>query len=123
VDKLNTKIIGFLGEAKAAAYLEGQGYTILHRNWHIPTGEIDIIAYKDGVLVFAEVKTLPNGDAETLAHVLDKKKQKRIVETAKSFLDLYRQYSNRYIRFDVLVVDTPGFEPVHHIESAFVERT
>jgi putative endonuclease len=120
---IHPKIIGFAGEAKAAAYLEERGYTILHRNWRIPSGEIDIIAYKDGVLVFAEVKTLPNGDAETLARVLNEKKQKRIVKTAKSFLDLYRQYINGYIRFDVLIVDTPGFEPVYHIENAFVEHT
>ena len=112
-----------MGEAKAAAYLEEKGYTILHRNWRIPSGEIDIIAYKDGVLVFAEVKTLPNGDAQMLSHVLNQKKQKRIVKTAKSFLDLYRQYNSGYIRFDVLIIDTPGFEPVYHIENAFVEHT
>jgi putative endonuclease len=117
------KATGAIGEAKAAAYLEGRGYTILHRNWRILSGEIDIIAQKDGVLVFGEVKTLPRGDAETLARVLDKRKQKRIVKTTKTFLNMYRQYSNSYIRFDVLVVDTPGFEPVYHIENAFVEHT
>jgi putative endonuclease len=121
--KKNSMAIGFAGEAKAAAFLEARGYAILHRNWRLPTGEIDIIAQKDGVLVFAEVKTLPNGGSETLAQVLGEKKQKRIVKTAKTFLNMYRQYNSGYIRFDVLIVDTPGFDPVHHIESAFVEHT
>ncbi|MDR3284232.1 MAG: YraN family protein [Treponema sp.] len=118
-----TKTTGFAGEAKAAAFLETQGYTIVCRNWRTPQGEIDIIAEKDGALVFAEVKTLPNGGPETLARVLDEKKQRRIVKTAKNFLNMYRQYSSGYIRFDVLIVDTPGFDPVHHIENAFVEQT
>ena len=39
--------LGKIGEDKAAAYLEGKGYKILHRNWRYPPYEIDLIAQKD----------------------------------------------------------------------------
>ena len=84
-------------------------------------GEIDIIATIDNTLVFVEVKTLPSGNIETLELILGKIKQKRIAETTKCFLNLYRQYNDRYIRFDVIVIDMPGFDSVYHLENAFSE--
>lgn len=109
------------GEKKAEDYLKEQGYGILYRNWRTRRGEIDLIAEKDGTLVFAEVKTLPASTLETVEHVLGDIKQKKIIETAKCFLLENRQYSNSYIRFDVLIVDVPFYSPVYHIKNAFSE--
>jgi len=109
------------GEKKAEDYLKEQGYRILYRNWRTRRGEIDLIAEKDGTLVFAEVKTLPASTLETVEHVLGGIKQKKIIETAKCFLLENRQYSNSYIRFDVLIVDVPFYPPVYHIKNAFSE--
>ena len=53
----NPKNIGFLGENIAGRFLESRGYHILARNYQKPWGEIDLIAKKDGVIVFCEVKT------------------------------------------------------------------
>ena len=91
------------------------------RNWQTKSGEIDIIALSNDVLVFAEVKTLPNGNADMLSHVLDGRKQKKIIETSKRFLLNNRQYSKHYIRYDVIVVDMPSLPAVYHIENAFSE--
>lgn len=120
-EKLSTKKIGDAGETKAALYLVNRGYSIIEKNWRTRYGEIDIIADKDDILVFVEVKTLPSGDLETLSHELNSRKQKRIIKTAKFFLAKYRQYNNRKIRFDVLVVDLPGVESIYHIVDAFSE--
>ena len=109
------------GEKKAENYLKEQGYVIVCRNWRARRGEIDLIAEKDGTLVFAEVKTLPASTLETVEHVLGGIKQKKIIETAKRFLLENRQYSNSYIRFDVLIVDMPFYPPVYHIKNAFSE--
>jgi len=117
----NTKVVGNFGEDKAARYLFNNGYKIIARNWRTRRGEIDIIAITKDILVFVEVKTLPSGNAETLARELDKRKQKRIIETSKFFLLTNREYSNRKIRFDVVVVDMPGFDSVYHIQDAFSE--
>jgi putative endonuclease len=119
--KPSTKIVGNAGEDKASAYLLSAGYKIIARNWRTRGGEIDIIVEKDDTLVFVEVKTLPSGNLETLSHELNRKKQKRIIETAKFFLVTNRKYSNRVIRFDVLVIDMPGFSSVYHIKDAFAE--
>lgn len=50
-------ITGRHGEQIAVDYLADHGYTILERNWQLRIGEIDIIASKDHVIYFFEVKT------------------------------------------------------------------
>jgi len=50
--------IGVLGEGIAAQFLEKKGFKIVERNYWKPWGEIDIIAEKDGVVHFVEVKTV-----------------------------------------------------------------
>jgi len=109
------------GEKRAASWLIKNGYSILEQNFRSGQGEIDIIALKEDFVVFVEVKTLPQGNPELLSGVLNFRKQKRIIKTAKRFLTIHRQYSNSYIRFDVIVVDMPGFPEVYHIENAFAE--
>lgn len=118
---MNTKTIGNNGESKAADYLENQGYSIIERNWRTKTGEIDIIAHKDETVVFVEVKSLPNGTMELLQTELNRGKLQRIVKTSKRFLLNHRQYSNSYVRYDVIVIDMPGYPQVYHIENAFTE--
>ena len=118
---MNTKVRGNRGEEKAAFYLISKGFSIIERNWRTKGGEIDIIAYKNDILVFVEVKTLPNGTMDMIQRELNYQKRQRIIKTSKRFLLNHRQYSNSYIRFDVIVIDMPGLEPVYHIENAFSE--
>ena len=118
----NTKILGSAGEDLAAKMYSDKGFEIVARNYRIRSGEIDIIAKKGDLLVFSEVKALPGGDADVLASELGPRKQRKIVETAKYFLKNHRQYSNKIIRFDAVVVGLPGFEGVHLIENAFSEN-
>lgn len=120
-DVVTRKQKGDDGENRAAAYLERHGFQIVARNWRVRSGEIDIIAQKENVLVFVEVKALPGGNADTLLKELDMRKQKRIVKTSKCFLLNNRKYSKNYIRYDVIVVDMPNFPSVYHIENAFSE--
>lgn len=49
--------VGKKGEDLATEYLMKNGYKILERNYRKQYTEIDIIAQKDNVLVFIEVKT------------------------------------------------------------------
>ena len=118
---MNNKTVGNNGEQQASNYLKDKGYSVIERNWRTRSGEIDIIVYKDCTIVFVEVKTLPNGTIDMIQKELNRQKQKRILKTAKCFLLKHRQYSNSYIRFDVIVIDMPGFEKVYHIENAFTE--
>ena len=118
---MNTKTIGNDGEKRAADYLVSKGFEIIERNWRTNRGEIDIIAFKNDILVFVEVKTLPNGTLDMIQRELNNQKRQRILKTSKRFLLNHRQYSNSYVRFDVIVIDMPGLEPVYHIENAFSE--
>ena len=49
--------IGILGEQLAQKYLKDKGYNIVALNYKKFTGEIDIIAEKEKVISFVEVKT------------------------------------------------------------------
>lgn len=118
---MNTKVTGNAGEEKASLYLETAGYSILERNWRTKSGEIDIIALKAEVLVFVEVKTLPNATLDMLQKVLNAQKKQKILKTSKRYLLNHREYNNSYIRFDVIVIGMPGLPEVYHIENAFAE--
>lgn len=48
--------IGRKAERAAVVYLEMRGYKILEQNWRRPRCEIDIVAQKDNVVYFVEVK-------------------------------------------------------------------
>ena len=50
--------LGRRGEKLAQTHLEGRGYIVLETNYRSPSGEIDLIAKKDGALVFVEVRTV-----------------------------------------------------------------
>jgi putative endonuclease len=52
------KEIGNLGEGIAALWLTRQGFRIVGRNIARKTGELDVVAEKEGVLHIVEVKTV-----------------------------------------------------------------
>jgi len=54
------KTLGDWGEEVASDYLEKLGYKILARNFFTRFGELDLVAIKDHVLYFVEVKTRSN---------------------------------------------------------------
>ena len=111
--------IGKEGEDRAVRELEKTGMDIIARNFRSDRGEIDIIALDGESLVFAEVKTWSAFGIENLSYSLNPKKRGRIIETAKYFLSINRQYNGRAVRFDVVFI---GKEAVTHLASAFTEN-
>ncbi len=49
--------VGKWGENAAAQFLNAQGFTIIQRNYRTPFGELDLIAEKEDITHFIEVKT------------------------------------------------------------------
>lgn len=118
---MNTKKIGDEGENRVVNYLKNKGYRILERNWRTKEGEIDIIAQELETIIFVEVKTMPNATKDMLSKVLNYQKQQRIVKTSKRFLLKHREYNDKFIRYDVVVIDMQDLPPVYHIQNAFSE--
>ena len=92
---MHKKELGNLGENIACCFLKRKGYKILERNYlkkwaKKQKGEIDIIAKKDKVISFIEVKTLTFSPTHNLNFLpIDKinfKKQKKLIKTAQSWL-------------------------------------
>ena len=75
---------GNIGEDKACLFLSDKGYSIIERNFYSRFGEIDIIASKDGVLHFIEVKSV--FDYESAVSNITPSKLKKFIKTVHVYL-------------------------------------
>ena len=113
---------GELGEQAVAEKLMQNGYQILERNWHSRYGEIDIIAQKEDILAFVEVKARNPRSKGTPAEAVTPIKQKKLVQTALCYLQ--ETGSSLQPRFDVAEVyfskaPQPEVAEIRMIEHAF----
>ena len=111
--------LGREGEAAAGSLLMGEGWTVLASNFRAGRGEIDIVATKDDIIAFIEVKRWNRNGPQDLRDSIDRRKIARIIETSKIFLAKYRQYSGKRIRYDVFLLSPDG-QPARY-EGAFDE--
>ena len=96
--------LGRAGEEAAAAFYRHHGYEVLDRNWRVKEGELDIIATRDGEIVFAEVKTRSSDRFGTGAEAVTLAKQRRIRKLAILWMKASGRRGRR-MRFDVIEVD------------------
>ncbi len=101
---MNTLVLGRKGEDIAAEYLSENGYEIIEKNYHFGHGEIDIIAKKNRVIVFAEVKTRKSAGFGTPDKAVNLKKLKLLLRTADGFLLKNSQFAEYEKRMDVIAV-------------------
>ena len=97
------QITGTLGEQAAAAKLEQLGYRILHRNYRVRGGEIDIVAEDDGALVFCEVKTRTSVAFGLPEEAVTAMKRQRLRRLALEYLQREGRRAKQ-LRFDVIAV-------------------
>lgn len=118
MSKVNNKVTGDFGERLAKEYLEKKNYNILETNFRTRLGEIDIIAKKDDVIVFVEVKarkTLKYGRPyESVNH----RKMQKIIKVAQNYIAYKSRGDNQY-RFDIVEVFLSENDKINHIEDAF----
>jgi putative endonuclease len=114
------KTTGREGEEAAAKALQKAGMNVVRRNFRSVAGEIDLVAEDGETLVFVEVKTWPAFGLENLGYGINEKKKSRIIETAKYFLSIHREYIDRPIRFDVVYL-SPREGACIRFEAAFME--
>ena len=83
---LGVRARGARGEELAAAYLQGQGWDIVARNVRSRRGEVDLVAGRDDLLAFVEVKAWDSYDAADLEYAIGPAKRRRIRDAARLFL-------------------------------------
>lgn len=113
-----SKKTGLWGEIYAARYLRQKGYSIKSSNYSLSGGEIDIIAEKDDVLCFVEVKTRSVGAYFSPGEAVDYHKENNIKNAAAAYIARYK--IDKDIRFDIIeiILDKDNYK-LKHTENAF----
>ncbi|MFB5759748.1 YraN family protein [Paenibacillus medicaginis] len=117
----NRRSKGTLGEEMAAQYLTGKGWRIIERNWRCRSGEVDIIAEKEGTLIFIEVRSRTGATHGTAAESVTARKIAQVRHIAEIYLHM-RGAADIPVRFDMIAVrllPDQQAEVMEHIEAAF----
>jgi putative endonuclease len=93
---------GKMGEDLAAAWLASQGFELLHRNWKYSYFELDVIAVKNGVLHFIEVKTRTTDTYGHPEEGVTTKKLERLMNAGEEYLHQNPQWKR--IQYDILSI-------------------
>jgi len=118
-----TTELGRRGEAAAARLLKDKGYKVLERNFRVRQGEIDLVVFRDGVLVFVEVRAQTEPAMIDPLRTITRGKQRRVIKAAQTYLTVKKFPATDVApRFDVVSVlfDRAG-RPAEtkHVEGAF----
>ncbi len=125
--KTEERLLGNYGEKMAARHLKKSGYKILERNYVADGHEIDLIASKNDIIAFVEVKTRTigkeNPNEPRPASGVNVKKQQSIIRAAK-YYSAYNP-SDKRKRLDIVEVyvnqnnSKYSVAEIKHLENAF----
>ena len=105
---------GRRGEDAAAAWLERRGWTVLARRVKTKAGEVDLVARREGLVAFVEVKVRKT--AAALDFAIDERRLARVAAAAELLGERFVGPGDD-LRVDVLLL-APGVPP-RHIENAW----
>lgn len=117
-----TNSFGELGERIAARWLERAGYRILARRFRAGRRDIDLVAERDGLVAFVEVKARTGEAFGDPVEAVHRRKQHSLTRSAQVWIGRHGRDGEQY-RFDVIGVlmrDRRVF--VRHVRSAFEAR-
>lgn len=110
--------LGKTGELIAARYLLSLGYTILATDYRVGRKDIDIVAAKDGMTVFVEVKTRATDKFGNPEEAVTDAKIRNLIFAANKYIWQHNIYGQ--VRFDVIsVVGTSEPYRITHFTDAF----
>lgn len=113
------KETGSFGEKLAFGFLKRNSFTIRELNFSSKFGEIDVIAEKEKILYFIEVKTRKNERFGNPLEAVDEKKKKKIQKCALYYL-LKKNLSDSECRFGIIAIQLIGEAiNIEWIENAF----
>ena len=116
---MNRRLIGNAGEEYAARLYKKLGYEILARNYTVRGGELDIVAQKDGEIVFIEVRLRAIGGLVSAGESVTAVKRRRVLLAAQTYL--MQHPSSLQPRFDVVALEAQNGAIIgcERIENAF----
>jgi putative endonuclease len=114
---MTTTDTGHRAELAAKVYLEMRGYRIIEQNWRRPRAEIDIIAEKDGVIHFVEVKYRFDDEQGGGLEAITPTKLKQMQRAAWLWTD-ESKWRGEYV-LSAIELAGPGFAVLSFIENAF----
>ena len=106
---------GAFAERLCRWHLRLRGWRIVAADWRCPSGEIDILARRGGVLAIIEVKS--RRDVASAADAVLPRQRRRIARAASAFLLMRPDLAELTLRFDVMLVAPP--RPPRHLPDAW----
>jgi putative endonuclease len=115
--------LGALGERIAARWLARDGWQVVDRRWRSGRRDLDVVAIRDNVVAFVEVKTRRSTWSGQPVEAVNWRKQRELTRSAQAWMDqrgvLVAPAAAVY-RFDVVgVVASRERVAVRHIAGAF----
>ncbi len=109
---------GKQGETHAQTFLRARGFVVIDTNWRCSFGELDIVAERDGLLVFVEVKTRRTTDSADALALITPRKRERLLRAVYHYLEV-KAFELRQWRVDVIAVTLwRGQVSIEHVEDA-----
>ncbi|HUF50914.1 MAG TPA: YraN family protein [Longimicrobiales bacterium] len=111
---------GARAEQAAAALLERNGWTILHRNWRWHHKEIDLIARLDDVVAFVEVRARSRTQQGHPLETIGWKKRRDLEAAALAWIARHARPGDSF-RFDAMTVlkSHDGTLALEHVAEAW----
>ncbi len=111
--------LGSSGELLAARFVEEKGFEVLAKNYKTRQGEVDVIAKKDDIIAFIEVKTR-SARYFHASHLITPAKQRKIALAAQHFIQEHNLNHGFVLRFDaVFVSPTENGVEFEYVPNAF----
>ncbi|HEX6940744.1 MAG TPA: YraN family protein [Longimicrobiales bacterium] len=112
--------LGRAGEALAARWLVGHGWTLLARNFRLGRKEVDLVARRGPVVAFIEVKTRAGPGWGHPLESITRAKRAEIEAVARAWVARHGRPGDVY-RFDAVAVlrGASGEWTLEHVEDAW----
>ncbi|MCS7004955.1 MAG: YraN family protein [Cytophagales bacterium] len=116
---LRNYFLGKEGERIACDFLEQKGYSIKEKNFRYKRAEVDIIAQKDNVLVFVEVKLRTSVRFGEPEEFVTKRKIMQLKQAAEHYVSLLTE--KVFFRFDIIsILKKKNTYQIEHLEDVFL---
>ena len=118
-----TQAFGETGERVAERWLRRKGWRIMQRRFRNGHRDIDLVAERDGLVAFVEVKARKGVEFGLPVEAVNWRKQRELTRSAHVWIERHGRPDDAY-RFDVIGVLVAGsIVRIRHVENAFSLRS